>query len=243
VYACPIADVRVERKNIVKDPDDLNGVERRGSYLSTSWSLLDRVKQGEPEGWRRLVYLYSPVVRARCRRQGVTGAGADDIVQEVLKTVWEKIGDFQKQPGPSFRSWLKTITKYKLGDYFRRSREEPRGVGGTDAQRGLGQIPNDADEAFVDDPADEVSDRRLLVRQALRLVSSDFEPRSWQAVWLVVVENRSPADVAAELRMTPNAVYVAKSRILSRLRDVLADLGESAFGADPLAASAREIER
>ncbi len=159
----------------------------------------------------------------------MTGTGAEDILQEVLKTVWEKIGEFQKRPGPSFRSWLKTITRYKLGDYFRRSREEPCGVGGTDAQRALGQIPNNADEGFQDTDADEASDRQILVQQALRLVSSEFEPRSYQAVRLVVVEDRRPADVAAEFGMTPNAVYIAKSRILGRLREVLMDLGEAGF--------------
>jgi RNA polymerase sigma-70 factor (ECF subfamily) len=61
------------------------------------------------------------------------------------------------------------------------------------------------------------------------LVSSEFEPRSYQAVRLVVVEDRKPADVAAELGMTANAVYIAKSRILGRLREVLIDLGEAGF--------------
>jgi RNA polymerase sigma-70 factor (ECF subfamily) len=74
------------------------------------------------------------------------------------------------------------------------------------------------------------------------LVSSEFEPRSWQAVWRVVVDDQRPADVAAEYGMTPNAIYVAKSRILSRLRDVLADLGESEPGTAALAVPAPECE-
>ena len=93
-------------------------------------------------------------------------------------------------------------------------------------------------EAEWDDP----SDRRLLLRQALRLVSSEFEPRSWQAVWRVVVEDQRPVEVAAELGMTPNAVYVAKSRVLSRLREILADLGESEPGTAAMAVPAPESE-
>lgn len=116
-------------------------------------------------------------------------------------------------------------------------------MGGTDAQRSIDQIAEvtgaeAADDADWDDP----SDRRLLLRQALRLVSSEFEPRSWQAVWRVVVEDQRPADVAAEHGMTPNAVYVAKSRILSRLREVLADLGESESGTASVAMPAPECE-
>ncbi len=190
------------------------------------------MKLGESEAWRRLEYLYSPLVRSRCRHAGLTEADADDIVQEVLKTVSEKIGSFEKRSGPSFRSWLKSITRYKLGDHFRRSRDLARGEGGTDAQIALGQVPDDPGRIAMDDEEDDPSDRRRLILQALRLASSRFEPRSRQAFWLVVVENRRPAEVAAELGLTPTAVYIAKSRILSRLREVLADLGESGFDED-----------
>jgi RNA polymerase sigma-70 factor, ECF subfamily len=226
-------------KMIVKDPDNPDRVARKGAYESTSGTLIDRVKLGESEAWRRLEYLYSPLVRWRCRHAGLTEADAEDIVQEVFKTVSEKIGSFQKRPGPSFRSWLKSITRYKLGDYIRRSRDPARGEGGTDAQLALGRIPDDTGGSAMEDDEDDPSDRRRLVLQALRSVSSGFEPRSRQAFWLVVVENRRPADVAAELGMTPTAVYIAKSRILGRLREVLADLGEIGFdedlptGADP----------
>ena len=211
----------------MKDPDNLNPVTRKEANKSTSGTLIDRVKLGESEAWRRLEYLYSPLVRARCRHAGLSEADTDDIVQEVLKTVSEKIGSFEKQPGPSFRSWLKSITRNKLGDYIRRSRETARGEGGTDAQLALGQIPDEIDELTLDGEDEDPSDRRRLVLQALQLVCSQFEPRSRQAFWLVVVENRRPADVATELGVTPTAVYIAKSRILSRLRELLAELGES----------------
>jgi RNA polymerase sigma-70 factor (ECF subfamily) len=217
---------------IVKDPDNLNAVARRGAGESTSGTLIDRVKLGESEAWRRLEYLYSPLVRSRCRHAGLTEADADDIVQEVLKTVSEKIGSFEKRPGPSFRSWLRSITRYKLGDYFRRSRDPARGEGGTDAQVALGQVPDDPGQTAMHNDEDDPSDRRRLILQAFRLASSQFEPRSRQAFWLVVVENRRPAEVAAELGLTPTAVYIAKSRILSRLREILADLGESGFDED-----------
>ncbi len=60
-------------------------------------------------------------------------------------------------------------------------------------------------------------------RRALELIRSEFEERSWQAFCRVVVEGQSPADVAAALGMTRNAVYIAKARILRRLRETLGE--------------------
>jgi RNA polymerase sigma-70 factor (ECF subfamily) len=155
---------------------------------------------------------------------------SEDIEQDVFKTVVLKILGFEKRPGPSFRCWLKRITLNKLGDHFRRTRDQARGVGGTDAHRSIDQIAAEIGDGAVEAEWDDPSDRRLLLQQALRLASSEFEPRSWHAVWRVVVEDQRPTDVAADYGMTPNAVYVAKSRILARLREILANLGESEPG-------------
>jgi RNA polymerase sigma-70 factor (ECF subfamily) len=208
-------------------------VERNPIRESTSWTLVERVKDGEPEGWRRLELLYTPLVRARCRRAGLCVVESEEIVQEVFLTVWARIGGFQKQPGPSFRSWLRRIAMNKIGDYLRRVRKQAQAAGGTDAQRAFGQIADEAGEISKEDDLDDSSERRLLIRQALRLVSSEYEPRTWQALWRVVVEGQQPADVASELGMTPNAVYIAKSRILGRLRQLLVELGESSFDTGP----------
>ena len=212
---------------IVKDPGNSHSVVRNGVNPTTSLSLIERVKLGEPDSWGHLWYLYQPLVRSQCRRRGLSEADSEDIEQDVFKTVMLKIVGFEKRPGPSFRCWLRRITLNKLGDHFRRTRDQARGVGGTDAQQAIDQIAAETDDEDLNTEWDDPADRRLLVRQALRSVSSEFEPRSWQAVWRVVVEDQRPVDVAAEHGMTPNAVYVAKSRVLARLREILADLGES----------------
>jgi RNA polymerase sigma-70 factor (ECF subfamily) len=227
---------------IVKDPGNSNGVARSGVNLTTSVSLIERVKRGEADSWGQLWYLYRPLIRAQCRRHGLSESDSEDIEQDVFKTVVLKIVGFEKRPGPSFRCWLRRITLNKLGDYFRRARDQVRGVGGTDAHRSIDQIAEETGELALEDDWEDPSDRRLLLRQALRLVSSEFEPRSWQAVWRVVVEDQRPADVAAEFGMTSNAVYVAKSRILSRLREILAELGEPEPGTPSLAVPVPERE-
>ncbi len=115
---------------IAKDPGNSQIVIRNGVNLTTSLSLIERVKQGEPDSWGRLWYLYRPLVRSQCRRHGLSEMDSEDIEQDVFKTVVLKIMGFEKRPGPSFRCWLRRITQNKLGDHFRRTRIRREGLAG-----------------------------------------------------------------------------------------------------------------
>src|SRR5579863_10175924 len=88
-------------EKMVKDPSNSNVEVQNGVSATTSWSLIDRVKRGEAERWRRLCYLYRPLVRARCRSRGLSDTESEDIEQEVFMTVVRKIVGFEKRPGPS----------------------------------------------------------------------------------------------------------------------------------------------
>ena len=92
-----------------------------------------------------------------------------------------------------------------------------KGIPLAGAKAQLDDVPgsNGAD-AFWD-----AEDRHYLVARALEVMQGDFEPTTWKACWAFVVEGRSAADVAKQLGTTVNAVYVAKLRVLRRLRQEL----------------------
>jgi RNA polymerase sigma-70 factor, ECF subfamily len=189
------------------------------SPSSTSLTLLERVKTNDPEGWRRLVRLYCPLVYRWCRRQQLHDDDAADISQEVFRTVAARIADFRRaHAGDSFRGWLWTITRHKIGDHFRQRDRQPRGLGGSAAQQRLLALPEQLPE---DD--DSAADSCSLVHRALQLIHPEFEERTWQAFWRVTVSGHAARDVAADLGVTPDAVRMAKSRVLRRLRQELPD--------------------
>ncbi len=180
--------------------------------LSTPSSLLAGLRTADPSAWQRLARLYAPLVSRWCRGRGLQAADAEDVVQEVFRTVHARIGDFQhERPADTFRGWLWTITRHKLGDHFRRAvRPDVRGTGAP-----LEQLPAEA-------PASDAGDAWLYHR-AVEQVRGEFEEPTWQAFWRVTVEDRPPAAVAEELGLSVNAVYLAKSRVLRRLREALGE--------------------
>jgi RNA polymerase sigma-70 factor (ECF subfamily) len=189
----------------------------------TSRSLLDRVKADDPAAWDRLVSLYAPLVFQWCRGRGLQPEDASDVLQEVFGSVAAHIGQFHKdRSGDTFRGWLRTITRNKLHDHFRRRGREPGGAGGSEAQQWLAQVP--APPPPEECSAAEAPAERHLFRRALEAIRGEFEDRTWQAFWRTAVEGRAAPDVAAELAMSAGAVRVAKSRVLQRLREELGDL-------------------
>jgi RNA polymerase sigma-70 factor (ECF subfamily) len=191
----------------------------------TSLSLLQRIRDGDESGWRRVVDLYSPLVLFWCRRWGVEGADADDILQEVFKAAAQSIGAFRREKaGDTFRGWLRVIARHRVLAFWRERGRQPEAHGGSEAMLRLENVP-DPDPSAAED-SEEADQFSALVRRALGLLRSEFEQRTWTAFWAVTVDGRSTADVALDLSMSPAAVRMAKSRIMRRLREELGDLVE-----------------
>jgi RNA polymerase sigma-70 factor (ECF subfamily) len=184
--------------------------------------LLERVRSHDADAWRRLLHLYTPLVRYWCARSDVRGVDAEDVAQEVFQAVATGIDRFHHdRAGDTFRGWLRGITRNKLLDFFRRNNHHPRAQGGTDAHRQLLEVP----QGGLDEE-DSGTQLSALYHRALALVRGEFEDRTWQMFWRVVVDGRAPTDVAAEMGVKPVAVRVAKSRVLARLRLEVGDLFE-----------------
>lgn len=189
---------------------------------STSSSLIVRVAAHDEEAWRRLVWLYGPLVDFWIRRSGLQPADGHDVFQEVFRAVAQGIQNFDKnRPGGSFRGWLRTITRSKLADHFRNAEKEPPATGGTTANQRLQDMV--APESGSED-ADEAEAVQQLRLRGLELVRSEFEERTWQMFWRVIVEGHSTKDVAQEFGVSADAVRVAKWRVLRRLREELGEL-------------------
>jgi RNA polymerase sigma-70 factor (ECF subfamily) len=189
------------------------------SPSGTSSSLIDRVKADEVGAWDRLVSLYAPLLYHWCRRWKLQEEDLADVFQEVFKTLILHIGEFRREKkGDTFRGWLRTITRNKVLDHFRKHSREVEG--GSEANWRFSQLA--APEEPGTDP-EEAAELQRLFHRGLELIRPEFEERTWKAFWRTAVDGRPPQDVASELSMSAGAIRVAKSRVLQRLREELGD--------------------
>ena len=191
--------------------------------METSATLLDRLHGTDnAAAWQRMVSLYTPLIRGWLLRQNLPPQDADDVVQEILTVVVRRFPKFQRQPRTgAFRCWLRTITANCLHDFWRKRRKGP-------LAGGAGQAPSWLDELADSDSALsrqwDLEHEQYLFRRLLEILRPRFEPMTWRAFELVTLAGKSPQEAAAELGVTVNSVFIAKSRVLSLLRQEAADL-------------------
>jgi len=187
-----------------------------GGGMETRRTLLERVRSSSDHpAWDEFVELYAPLVFRFARGRGAAEADAADVCQEVMRVVARVMPDFEYDPERgSFRSWLYTVTRRQLARHFRR---EARG-------RRI-EVPEEGGDGGFREAWDAEWRRHLLDR-AVRRVKGQFGAAQWEAFWRTAVEERDPAAVGAELGMSREAVYMARSRVTARMREVLGELGD-----------------
>ncbi|MGE3316923.1 MAG: RNA polymerase sigma factor, partial [Planctomycetaceae bacterium] len=148
--------------------------------------------------------------------------------QEVMKALPAGVKRYQKDGQPeSFRRWLSRIVQRKIIDFHRRSWKQPRGVGGTEH---LGRIHRAVDEAGRPDdsclPRDIPAAR---LTKVLECVEQKVSAATWKAFWMMTVNDYTSTEVSALLDISPNAVRLARARVLQALRATL-ERGDDSFG-------------
>jgi RNA polymerase sigma-70 factor (ECF subfamily) len=191
-------------------------------------SLLVRLKDAaDHEAWRQLVELYAPLVYRFVRRRGLQDADAADLTQEVLRAIAGAAGDFEYDPQRgTFRGWLFTVARNKLHTFLKRQHRRRQHTEEVSEQRLL-QEPAPDDEIALWEQEYE----QRLFDWAAEQVRGYFQDSTWEAFWHTAVEGRAAKDVAERLGLSIGAVYIARSRVLARLREQVQLLEEGERGA------------
>jgi RNA polymerase sigma-70 factor, ECF subfamily len=187
----------------------------------TSVSLLDRLRAARPDDpeWLRLAEIYQPLIRRWIVRVPGLGEDAEDVTQEVFLVIVRGISTFERQREGSFRAWVRGITVNVVRNYRRQRFRKPA-------------IVLDPYDGFLDrlaEPNSELArewdlDHDRHIFQKLQMtVRPVFDPATWDAFRRFAIDGVPAAQAAAELGLTVNAVTLAKSRILKRLREEAGD--------------------
>ena len=183
---------------------------------STSLSLLDRLKLARPDAsdWSRLQGIYTPLIKRWLSRVPGLGDDSADLTQEILIVVVRELCRFDRRRDGSFRAWLRKVTVNRIRN-FRRKRQR-RAAGGIDASdRFLNRLIDPGDELAREWDRDH---DRNVIEELLVLVRPDFSPTTWSAFQRFGLDGVPAKRVAEALGISENAVILAKSRVLKRLR-------------------------
>jgi len=190
-------------------------------------TLLNRAIAGDQDSWGMLTQLYAPLIKSRCRSAGIPEGDLEDLLQTVLVKLFQKLQQFQKQDGGSFRKWLRTVAAHCAMDYFRKVQREPKAVGGSDQMEALFELPEivtDESLAMSLNPSSVQSP----LKWALQRVQAEVTEEQWKIFILVKYEKQTSSAIAALLGKTPSAVRTTAMRVERKLKELVGDLPESA---------------
>lgn len=189
----------------------------------TPVSLLERLRrQPDSQSWKQFVDVYDPLIRRWLQQHAAPYHDAEDVVQEVMGVIVRELPTFAHDGRPgAFRRWLRTVTMNRLRAFWRSRDSRAVAVGHSDFQQMLNELedPDSGLSRIWDDEHD-----RHVTHELLRGLEPSFEANTWKAFRAVVMEGKKSAEVASELGISVNAVLLAKSRVLRRLRQERAGL-------------------
>jgi RNA polymerase sigma-70 factor (ECF subfamily) len=184
----------------------------------TSLTLMQMLRDDPSNAvaWDRFVRRYHPKIYGWCRSWGLQEADADDVAQDVLAKLTQKMASFRYDQSRCFRAWLKTITQRVLSDLMASRR---RAVGSL----ALPVLETVEARADLERRIEEIFNRELLDLAILR-VRERVAPLTWDAFRLTAFEECTGAQASRLLNMPVASVFVAKHRVQKMLKDEIQKL-------------------
>ena len=188
-----------------------------GESPATRPSLLVRIRDAaDQRAWSQFVAVYGPLIYGFGRKHGLQDADAADLTQEVMRAVARAARRLEYDPGKgSFRGWLFTVVRNELRSFLAGRRRQAQGSGDTAVQGLLQEQPAPEDEERLW----ELEHRTRLFQWAAEQVRGEVQEATWRAFQMTAVEGKSGQEAAAALGLSVAAVYLAKSRVMARLKE------------------------
>lgn len=192
-------------------------------WPETCESLILRVKNAQDtRAWDQFVATYRPIVLRLAQQRGLQSADADDVAQRILFSVSTAVENWEPASnGPRFRNWLGRIARNAIINALTRQKPD-RGSGSSSIQGLLEEVP--ANNVLAD--ALKMEGRVEAVRWAARCVEPEFTPATWAMFYETTVLGNSVADVAQLQKRSVGAVYVARCRVMQRIRTKITEVSD-----------------
>jgi len=191
----------------------------------TRLSLLVRLKdRADQAAWHEFAEIYQPLIYRLARQEGMQHADAEDLTQSVLLAVSKAVVRWEHDPRRArFRTWLNRVAHNAIINALTRGKPD-RGSGDAGLLALLDNLPG---EKGPDSDLLRLEYRREVFRWAAGRIRDEFQPDTWRAFWLSAVDGRDVHEVARQLGKTAGSVYAARSRVVRRIRERVAQLDKA----------------
>ncbi len=188
--------------------------KKSDNWPETSETLIQRVKDPrDAAAWRAFTEIYRPVVYRMARGRGLQDADAEDLVQQVMLSISNAIERWE--PGlPPFRHWLRKLARNAIINAITR-RKPDLGAGSTSVREMLDAVP----ESSPLTRELETQSREETMRWAAEQIRREYSDATWQMFWRTSIDGEPVAHVARDLSRSTGAVYMARYRVMQRLKE------------------------
>jgi RNA polymerase sigma-70 factor (ECF subfamily) len=182
---------------------------------TTRLTLLARLRQDPTDhgAWDEFVERYGRHIYRWCRLWKLQDADAEDVTQDILAKLAQKLRAFAYDPSGSFRGWLKTVAHHAWRDFVDSPRRAQAAAGDSRVWELMHTLEAREDLLLK---LEEAFDHELLEAAQVR-VRLRVAPHTWEAFRLVALEGLPAAEVAARVDLQVAMVYVAKSKVQKML--------------------------
>ncbi|XZE21753.1 RNA polymerase sigma factor [Pirellulaceae bacterium SH449] len=182
-------------------------------------TTLQQLKSFDNPAWKGIVSQYFMQIYGWCLESGIEAHAAADVTQNIFVSMLGSLHSFEKKDEGAFGGWVRRIAQRRIADFFRL--KQP-GAAASDLLR---KVPSRSEVIqIVEDDTSQVGLEHISDERVLKIflqAQMEFPESAWRAFWHVAVEGKSVAETAMELGTTKNTVYLSKSRIRKRLRELL----------------------
>ncbi|MEL7498462.1 MAG: sigma-70 family RNA polymerase sigma factor [Planctomycetota bacterium] len=181
----------------------------------TRASLILRLRRpGDEVAWAEFVEIYQPLIFRLAQSKGLQEADALDLTQEVMARVAKAIDRFDPNPDRgSFRGWISRITRNLVIEFLRSKHRRQITADDSSIQQLIESVPSPSDSQWFN-----FEYKRQLLFWAAEKIKDSFQETTWQAFWLSSVDQIDIDSVAKTLNLSKGAVYIARSRVMAKLK-------------------------
>lgn len=194
-------------------------------HPETRYSLIQRLQDaGDDAAWEEFASIYRPIIVRIALRRQLQFDDAEDLAQQVLLLVLKNISKWKTDPARArFRTWLQTVVRNAMMNALTR-RPKEQAAGGANSLQQLNQCPDKAESLWFD-----LEWHRETLRWVAQQVRGEFESTTWTAFWDTAIEQVSAQEVAERTGRSVGAVYIARSRVMQRIKQRIAELDEDSI--------------